>query len=160
MVGSPESNVSLTDAEQQKIVLVQNRLTVLQGEVLEATKNLAAVEEAITQGQENKKYYDDLIEQMKPDVVSLEKRRDELKEEIRVSEQTLSQHTKGMDDMRAHFNAKKDEHDAREDTLRAQETSNRSTEEAHAKKDKELISREERIVKSEQVLRTALESLT
>lgn len=121
MVTNDSPSITLDEADQKKIGLVQNRLTVLQKEVLEATKALDVIEQAIVQGQKNKEYYEVLTENLKPQVISLTKRADELKQEITSSEDTLRGHISSYADLSADFAEKKKNHDVREDSISKRE---------------------------------------
>lgn len=121
MITNDSPSITLSEADQKKLELVQNRLVVLQGEVLEATKNLDAIEKAIKQGQKNKEYYDTLVESLKPQVDSLEKRADVLKKEITTSEDTLREHISSHAELNAHFDSRKKEHEERESTINKRE---------------------------------------
>lgn len=160
MVTNDSPSITLTEADQKKIILVQNRLTVLQGEVLEATKNLAALEDAIAQGQKNKEYYDNLVETLRIEAVSLEKRRDEIKDEVRASEMNIQQHGARIDDMNVHLSKKRQEHDEREERVMHMNNEATKREVMFAKKEDELNMRESRIHSSERAFKIALESLT
>lgn len=160
MVTNDSPSITLDETDQKKIGLVQNRLTVLQKEVLEATKNLDAIEKAIEQGQKNKIYYDDFIESLRPEVVSLEKRSEDLKQEIVVSEDTLRSHQDAHETMKSHHESKRREHDEREATIQVLNTDAVKKMNELEAYEKHLIQREEKIVKSEQAFRDALTSLT
>lgn len=160
MISNDSPSITLDEADQKKIGLVQNRLTVLQSEVLEATKTLDAIEKALEQGQQNKEYYDTLIESLKPEVVSLENKRDALKADIISSEDTLREHQAQHESMNLHHDAKKKEHDERESTVQGMNTNAVKKENELNAYEKHLVQREEKIIKSEQAFRAALESLT
>ncbi len=160
MISNDSPAITLDETDQKKIGLVQNRLTVLQQEVLEATKNLAAIEDAIAQGQKNKEYYDEIIEGMKPEVDSLEKRKEALKQEITNSEDELRKHIDSHAELNVHFDSRKKEHDNREEALTSLQQEHSVKDKEFAAKHHSLSVREEKIVKAESVLRNALESLT
>jgi chromosome segregation ATPase len=160
MITSPEASVSLKDADKKKIVLVQDRLKVVQDEVLSATKNLAALEQAIAQAAENKKQYDEVIATLEPEVKSLEARRDLLKEEVRTSETTLVEHEAQHETIKKDFSSKKEAHDAKEEVLSKQVDEIAKHHQTLATRERAMAAHEEEIHTAHMAFLEAIKAVT
>jgi chromosome segregation ATPase len=150
MITSPEASVSLKDADKKKIVLVQDRLKVVQDEVLSATKNLAALEQAIAQAAENKKQYDEVIATLEPEVKSLEAR----------SETTLVEHEAQHETIKKDFSSKKEAHDAKEEVLSKQVDEIAKHHQTLATRERAMAAHEEEIHTAHMAFLEAIKAVT
>lgn len=147
MVKNDVESVVLTEEEQKKIVLVQGRLKVLQDEVLIATKNLAGIESAIAQAAEDKVFYDNLITSLKPQVDSLQKRKESLELEVAQGETALRSHEERHGSLNEEFATKSVAHDAREGSLAKRESEHSSNAEELSRDRNILMQKEQKLEK-------------
>lgn len=160
MINSPEANVELTDEDQAKLVLVESRLKIVQGEVLAATKELASVQAQIATTTEAKAYEEQQLATLKEQVAAFKLERESLVTGIASSKSELENHRIERHDMNKTHTIKQAELDVRESNLFLAEGEyvNRSTK--LALKEKSLDTEREQVEHARLAFLDAIETVT
>lgn len=116
-VSSPESGVQLGKEDEQKIELVNRRLTTLQREVLSATQELSTLDSEIISTQKAKKYEESQIIELTARVEALRNEEQELVGTIRASHADLEKHRDEHGQMNQKHSSKESELGTRERTV-------------------------------------------
>lgn len=159
MVTNTEPNVVFDNEDTRKIELVKARLTVLQNEVLGATKGLAELEEATVQAQRNKQYaeeqFDFVDKQLKDTQDQLVIVKDALSKINIEIERQQKEHREAKDTLALMSN----KHSERETHICKKEEDLKEQHEHHSKKEKHLSERELAIKDAEAAFLKALQSV-
>lgn len=138
MLSTPDSNVVLGDEDQQKIELVNRRLSTLQREVLSATKELATLDDEIISTQKAKKYEEEQLIEVTAKVEELRREQQELVLDVNKSHKDLETHR----DQHTKMNS---EHNERHSGLEVRERNVLENEKAQAEKELELTISERKL---------------
>jgi chromosome segregation ATPase len=157
MINNDSANIPLNESDKKKLGLVQNRLTVLQEEVLSATKNLDAMQRAIEEGAKNKEYYDTLVASLEVQVQSLKSQKAELEEQVQKSTKNLANHENESSKIASAHVSMKESLDSREAEYTKTLASHTKESERLSRLEKEIAVQTEKIQSTRDAFKKAIE---